>query len=67
MNINNQGVSYSDQNIDIYSCSTVGKLVLTIFNEGTYLTLKSIFNKALDLVEFDCEITLESVPGTYQY
>ena len=42
-------------------------LVLTIFNEGAYLTVKSIFPKALTLHYFDCEITLESVPGTNQY
>ena len=42
-------------------------LVLTIFNEGAYLTFKSIFHKALNLFQFDCEITLESVPGTNQY
>jgi len=43
--------------------------VLNIFNEGVgaYLTLKSIFYKTLTLVLFDCEITLESVPGTSQY
>jgi len=34
--------------------------VLTIVNE-------SIFHKALNLFEFDCEITLESVSGTNQY
>jgi len=42
-------------------------LVLTIFNEGAYLTFKSIFHKALKLLLFDCEIMLESVPGTNQY
>ena len=42
-------------------------LVLTIFNEGAYLISKSIFHKPLNLFEFDCEITLESVPGTNQY
>ena len=41
--------------------------VLTIFNERAYLTFKSIFHKALNLYKFDCEITLESVPGTNQY
>jgi len=40
---------------------------LTIFNEGAYLTFKSIFHKALNLFWFDCEITLEFVPGTNQY
>jgi len=39
---------------------------LSMFNEETYLTFKSIFHKALNLFEFDCEITLESVPGTNQ-
>jgi len=43
-------------------------LVLAIFNEGeAYLTFTSIFHKALTLLLFDCEITLESVPGTNQY
>ena len=42
-------------------------LVWTIFNEGAYLTFKSIFHKALNLFSFDCEITLESVPGINQY
>jgi len=41
--------------------------VLTIFNEAAYLTSESIFHKALNLFYFDCEITLESVPGTNQY
>jgi len=40
---------------------------LTLFNEGAYLTFKSIFHKALNLFEFNCEITLESVPVTNQY
>jgi len=31
------------------------------------LTFKSIFHKALKLFQFDCEITIESVPGTNQY
>ena len=35
--------------------------VSTIFNEGAYLTFKSIFHKALNL------LTLESVSGTNQY
>jgi len=30
-------------------------LVLTIFNEGAYLTVKSISHKAPNLVKFDCE------------
>ena len=34
-----------------------------IFNEEVYLTFKSILHKALNLSKFDCEITLESVPG----
>jgi len=42
-------------------------LVLTIFNEGAYLTFKSLFHKALNLFELDCDIMLESVPGTNQY
>ena len=28
--------------------------------------VKSIFNKALTLFDFDCEITPESIPGTDQ-
>ena len=36
-----------------------------VLTRGIFLIfLKSIFNKALNLLEFDCEITLESVPGT---
>ena len=35
---------------------------MTIFNEGAYLTYKSIFHKALNLFKFDCEIMLKSVP-----
>ena len=42
-------------------------LVLTIFNEGAYLIFKPIFHMAFNLFQFDCEITLESVPGTNQY
>ena len=42
-------------------------LVLTIFNEGAYLIFKSIFHKVLNLVQFDCEITIESVAGSNQY
>jgi len=34
--------------------------------EVAYLTFKSIFHKAFNLFYFDCEITLESVPGTNQ-
>jgi len=41
--------------------------ILTIFNEGTYLTFESIFHKALNSFKFDCEITLESVQETNQY
>jgi len=33
-----------------------------IFNEKGYLTFK-----ALNLFELDCDITVESVPGTNQY
>ena len=32
-----------------------------------YLTFKPIFYKALYLLKFDCEITLESVHGINQY
>jgi len=42
-------------------------VVLLIFNEGAYLRFQSIFHKALNLFRFDCDITLESVPGTNQY
>ena len=38
-------------------------LVLTIFNEGAYLTLKSIFHKALKYFSSKCDITLKSVPA----
>ena len=31
------------------------------------VTFKSILHKALNVFEFDCEITLESVHGTNQY
>ena len=41
--------------------------VLTIFNEGAYLTFKSNFHMALNLYNFDCEITVESVPETNPY
>ena len=34
---------------------------------GFLLTIKWIFNKALNLFEFDFEFMLESVPGTNQY
>jgi len=36
------------------------------FDEGAYL-YKSIFHLALNVFMFDCEITLELVPGTNQY
>ena len=38
-----------------------------IFNEKGYLTFKSFFHKALNLFELDCDITVDSVPGTNQY
>ena len=41
--------------------------VLTIFNEGAYLAFKSIYKKAYNWFQFDCEIRLESVHGTNQY
>ena len=41
--------------------------VLMILNKGAYLTFMSIFHKALNLFKFDCEITLESVPGINEY
>jgi len=41
-------------------------LVLTIFNNGAYLTFKPIFNKALNLFKY-CNIILKSMPGTIQY
>ena len=43
------------------------RVVLTIFNEEAYLTFKPIFHKVLNISYFECEITLESVPGTNQY
>ena len=42
-----------------YSMILILFLVLTIFNQGAYLSFKSIFHKALNLFYFDCEITLE--------
>ena len=42
-------------------------LVLSIFNEVTYLKQMSIFHKALNLIKFDFEITLKSVSETNQY
>jgi len=45
-----------------YSWSFV--FVLTIFNEVAYLTFKPIF---LNLLWFDCGITLKSILGTNQY
>ena len=41
-------------------------LVLTIFYKGDYLTFKLIFHKALNLFEYDCEITLKPIPETNQ-
>ena len=38
-----------------------------LFNEGAYLTFKSIFHKAFKLSWSDSEIMLESIPGTNQY
>jgi len=40
---------------------------LTIVYKGGYFTFRSIFHKALNLFKFDCEITLEFIPGTNQY
>ena len=57
---------YKDRDLKFYLFG-VFYLVLTIFNEGAYLTFKSIFHKAINLFKFDCEFTLESVPGTNQY
>ena len=38
------------QKIHVYNSTMMGLvLVLTIFNEGAYLTFKSIFHKALNL------------------
>ena len=31
------------------------QLFLTMFNEGAYLTFKTIFHKALNLFQFDCD------------
>ena len=41
--------------------------VLTIVKQGASLTFKSISFKALHLFKFDCETTLNSVPGTNLY
>ena len=41
--------------------------VLTISNMVACLTFKSIFNKALNLFQFDCELAFNSVPRTNQY
>ena len=47
----------------VYAMSHVLALILflflTIFNKGAYLTLKSIFNKALNLFKLDSPITLD--------
>jgi len=54
----------------MFKCTNLLKLFavhLTIFNEGAYLTFKSIFHKAFNLLKFDCEFKLKSVPGTNQY
>ena len=49
------------------NCMTIlNILVMMIFNEGAYLTFKSIFHNDLNLFVFDCEITLVSVPRTNQ-
>ena len=45
----------------------IWNLVLTIFNEDAFFFKLSLYDKALKLFKFDCEITLESVPGTNQY
>ena len=42
-------------------------LVLRFFNELAFLICRSIFHTALNLFEFNCEITLKSVPGTKPY
>jgi len=42
-------------------------LNLQILKVGAYLTLKLFFHKALNSVQLDCEITLESVPLTKRY
>ena len=54
-------------NIKTLDSVIIWYFVWTIFNERAYLTFKSIFHKALNLFNFDCEITLKSVPGTNQY
>ena len=62
---------WTEEDAVVHRCgqrvSVVTCLVLTIFNDGAYLTFKSIFHKALSLFYFDYEITLESVPGTNLY
>ena len=60
-----RSISYGGISPDYCTATEVtmrGVFILTIFNEGAYL---SIFHKALNLFKFDCEI--ESVPGTNQY
>ena len=52
---------------EAYLISRTLLVLLTICNEGTYLTFKSIFHKALTSFLFDCEITLESIPEVNQY
>ena len=49
------------------SNNSVFSVVLTIFNQVSYLIVESIYHKAFRLFEIDCEITLDSVPGTNQY
>ena len=51
---------------DIFYKQT-SKVSQTLFNEGAYSTLKSIFHKAHNLFKFNCEITLKSIPGPNQY
>ena len=50
-----------------FCCFVLFVLVVMILNEWTYLKLKSNFEKALNILEFQCEITLESFPGTNKY
>ena len=61
----------SNKTIVLVSVSNFGVVVfvvLPVFNEGVgHLTFKLIFHKTLNILEFDCEITLESVLGINQY
>jgi len=42
-------------------------LILIKSNKVAYLSFKSIYNKALNLSYFDCDVKFESVLETYHY